>query len=591
MLGIYEIIFLGIKTGIKLAQQGRQAYVEATINRELTIPLPKFDASLSLGAVRNYFRKSGKVHLNDNERLKLLFEEAESNPNMDDKKKKELILIGRDLFFFDKLKNGEITEQDIGFSKNTLLDLLNVRNSNSRFPSPVQRMFGSLIEIGVDYFANSSGTFDETSASGRALKGFLKSIEDLNFADEKVEEIAKKLFIGAVETIGENPDLLGADDKTSELVEVLSKGLVNDVRKRLDDLAGGDLSKREKIQDWAQLVLRSVLSSAGETVIAKPNLYLGIDNLGQQALVSSVGTSILDVIIDEDSVDLPELFSRDSLDKVVRGALVAVAENPDIFGVDNQGIKKILTQLAKDIGQSTTALGPDILPEVMRLVIEKSAQNLDLLWDSENQDPTKNLLIKTSKIILEQLARIPKNGDGWKPKLSHSQIIDILELSLDEVVQNPQWVIELAESGSPLLDNLTESVLNVLHTIPSDRLSRSTAVVVVKEVIKTVALRKEFLEEITFEGERKIAIVAILNTIINALLADDLDPKVKWTFARDQIFNLVVSKTLLRITETGISENILKRLDEILTEVKDAIKSNKQWTVELLLQKIEKIAA
>ncbi len=587
MLGIDDIVIFGIKAGIKLAQQGRQAYVESTISRELILPLPNFNAAIGLSTALTYFRGRGGVHLEDKPRLKSLFEKAENNNLLEEGEENDLIKTYKELKLIEDVNSGEITGTEIGFSRDTLISLVTIKQwsrNESPFPSAAQRVVGTLIEIGVDYFADAPGTFDESSASGRALKGFLKSIDDLNFADEKVDAIAKKLFISAVETIGENPDLLGADDKTCKLVEVVSKGIVKDVRIRLDDLAGGDLSKQEMIQDWAQLVLRSVLSSAGETVLANPNIYLGIENVGKQALVSSVGTSILDVIIDEDSIDLSELFSRHALDKVVKAALIAVSENPDIIGVDNEGVKKILTQLAKDLGKSSATLGLDILPEVMRLVIEKSAQNLELLWDSKSQDPTKHLLILTSKLILEELAKIPESGNGWKPRLSHSQIINILEVALDEVVQNPQWLIELGESGSPLMGELIKSVISVLQTVPSNRLSSATAVIVIKEAIKNVALRKEFLDKITVDGRQKLAIAAVLDTIIELLLSDNTDSKAKWILARGQVFDLIVSTILLRLAEIGISKEVLNKIKKRLTEAIDAIKSNKEWNVELLIQ-------
>ncbi|MFQ5685115.1 MAG: hypothetical protein ACE5GV_00495 [Candidatus Scalindua sp.] len=600
MPAIAEIVIFGIKAGIRLGQQGRQAYVEGTIERELVLPLPNFNSKISLGSAMVYFRGGGKVHLEDNKHLKDLFDDADSGNTLKNDEQDELIFAYREIKLIDDVKSGTITGQEKGLqekglSKEALLSLLTVRQwarGNSPFPSALQRVLGALIEIGVDYYANTPGAIDEKSSSGRALKGFLKSIDGLNFAEERVEEIAKSLFIAAVETIGENIELLGADDKTERLVEVVAKGLVKDVRERTDALAGKDLSKQEKIHGWAQLIFRSVLSNAGKTVLANPKSYLGIDDKSRQAMVSSVGTSILDLIIDEDSIDLSELFSREGIDKVVKTALTTLSENPSLMGIDHKGLNQLLTQVAKDLAESSKIIGPDILPDIMRLVLEKSAQNADLLWPVEfRNDPGKHLLITASKELLGKLSKISEDGEGWKPRLSKTQILEVFEVVLDEVVQNPEWLVESASGTNLILGETVESAITALRSVPSGRLNAETGVKVLKGVIKAVGLRKEFLDKISVDGEQKKAISAALETIVDATLSDSVDPKALWTLARGEVFGILTSTALTKLIETGISEDTLNKLKEVLNETIEDLKSGKPWHIDSLIENINKLTA
>lgn len=55
MVGTADIIMLGIVSGIRLAEQGRRAYSEATIERELVLPLPNFNPDVTVGVATNYF--------------------------------------------------------------------------------------------------------------------------------------------------------------------------------------------------------------------------------------------------------------------------------------------------------------------------------------------------------------------------------------------------------------------------------------------------------------------------------------------------------------------------------------------------------
>jgi hypothetical protein len=595
MPAIAEMVIFGIKAGIRLGQQGRQVYVEGTIEHDLVLPLPNFNPTISLGSAMVYFRGGGKAYLKDNERINDLFDKADSGKILKNNEQDELILVYRESKLIDDVKSGTITGQEIGLSKEALLSLLTVRQwarNNSPFPSALQRVLGGLIEIGVDYYANTPGAIDEKSSTGRALKGFLKSIDELNFAEERVEEIAKSLFIAAVETIGENVELLGADDKTEKLVEVVAKGLVKDVRERIDVLAGKDLSKQEKIQQWAQLTFRSMLSNAGKTVLANPKSFLGIDDKSRQAMVSSVGTSILDLIIDEDSIDLSELFSRESLDKVIKTALTTLSENPDLIGIDHNGLKQLLAQVSKDLAESSKVIGPDILPEVMRLILEKTAHNADLLWpDKDRDDPSKHLLITASKELLNKLAKEPEPGDSWKPKLSKTQVLEVLEIVLDEVVQNPEWLVKTATGENLILGDTVESVIAVLRGIPSGRLNAETGVKVLNSAIKSVALRKEFLDKIPIGGEQKKAITAALETVINATLSDKVDSKALWTLARGEVFDILTSTALTKLTETGISEDTLNKLSIVLNNAAGDLRDGKPWHIDSLIENINKLAA
>ena len=590
-----DIVFWGIGAGIRLAQQGRQVYVEAAINRELTLPLPNYNPEVSVGAAEGYFSGTGKKHLDENAKLKELYEiSMDVNRELKGEHKKKLIEFYVDFKREEEIKSGSIKGEDLGLTKEALLSLVTVRQwaaNKSPFPSAYQRIIGTLIDIGIDYFANTPEAIDEKSASGRAIKGFLQSIDELNFAEENVDQLAKSLFFSTLETIEENPDLLGGDEKIEKLVEAVARGLIRDAGKLSEDLAGKDLTKQERIHAWANLIFRSLLSNAGHTVLANPNTYLAVDDTAMQALIASVGTSVLDTIITEDSVDLSELLSREGLDAIMSAALFTLAENPSLMGVDHQGLSKLLSQIAKDLAQSSLLLNPDIIPEMMRLILERTAAHADLLWPDEFQQPEKHLLVTASRELLNQLAKPPAQGDTWTPKLTKSQILGVVETVLDEVVQNPEWLEKAAESENVILAEVVESVMATLCRVPANRLSGETGMEVLKSAIKAVALRKDFIEEITVDGAQKRAISATLEALIDACLTDAVDPKARWTLARGEIFSLIAATALTRLAETGISEANLSKVKQFIRETADDLASGKPWELHLFIENINNLAA
>lgn len=595
MTGTAELILFGIKAGIRLAQQGKRIYVETTIERDLTLPLPNFNFEPSIGTADGYFHGAGQVYLNENPDLKELYDiSMKQTREMTEDEKRRYMAFFVDYQRDDNIRAGEVDGNGIGLTKEALLSIVNVRqwaNRKSPFPSPFQRIVGTLIEVGIDYFANMPGAIDEKSSTGRVLKGFLKSIDNIDFAQEKVDVLIRDLFIAAIETIGDNPDLLNADKKTEKLVEAVATGLIKDAKERIEKLGGQDLDKRENVQDWTQLVFRSVLANAGEVIYAGPGFYLGIDDPANQALVSSVGKSILDVIIDSDTVDLSKLISREGLDTIVKSALKTVSENPELIGIDHKGLINILSQIALDLADSSMILGPDIIPEVMRLVLEKTAGNVKFLWPEEfRNDPAKHLLITASRELLDQLSKTPEEGK-WALRLSKNHVVEILNAALDEVVENPGWLIKAAGKENSILATAVGAALAALRDIPSGgRISARAVQNVIEAAIMAVALRRDLIYEIPLFGKQQMAIMAVLEIIIDTIMPANVESDVLWILGRTEIFVEIISTVLSKISETGVSEDVLLKIRKSLDETVQAIAAGKQFSLDPLLITIENIS-
>jgi hypothetical protein len=602
VIGTADIVIWGIMSGLKLAAQSRRAYVEATIDRNLTLPIPNFQSNTTVGVAKGYFMGGGRVYLKDNPGLEKLYQRVlEGTYGKEDEK--DFIRAYGVCKWNDDSKSGNIGEIPPSSSPEVLLSWMRVRQwarESNPNPLPFQRVLGTLINVGIDFFANTPGAINEKSASGRALKGFLRAIDTLDFAQGGVEDIAKGMFLAAMETLHENASLLGADDKTEKLIEAVSKGLIQDVQTRSAQWAGKDLSKQEKIESWGQVVFRSMLGSVGTVVLSNPQCYLSVKKKDQQALISSVGTCILDTILEgvvidpqkQEIFDLAEIFSKETLDKLIKTALVTLSEYPTLMGVDHKGLQVILTQIAQDLARSATVLSPDILPELMTMILEKTALNMEFLWPEKyRKDPAKHLLITASKELLTALSGPAPVGVFWAPTLSKTQVLDIVDVVLDEVVQNPAWLVKAAGKDSTFLGQAVEVTLASLRKVPNDRISAETGKEVVKAVIKAVAIRQNLLGPININQGEKIAVASILDTLIDTMLAEGVDPKVRWTLARGELFSQASAVTLMRMAEIGASESNIKKLKGMLNHTAEMIKGSGPWEAEQFIEELANIAA
>lgn len=69
MPGEAELIMFAIRSAIKLGQQSRSAYVDATRRRELVLPLPDFPTAITVDSAGGYFIGEGVRHVRRPSRL------------------------------------------------------------------------------------------------------------------------------------------------------------------------------------------------------------------------------------------------------------------------------------------------------------------------------------------------------------------------------------------------------------------------------------------------------------------------------------------------------------------------------------------
>ncbi|RLB02405.1 MAG: hypothetical protein DRG83_08605 [Deltaproteobacteria bacterium] len=133
-----DLVIFAIRAGLKLGQQGRIAYAEATIKRELVLPLPNFNPEASQGTADGYFSGQGKIYLEALPRLKELYDKSIKGQDLSDSEKREYVEYYLDFKREDDMRAGIIRGDEIGLTTEALLFLVKVRQGSlkkSPFPS------------------------------------------------------------------------------------------------------------------------------------------------------------------------------------------------------------------------------------------------------------------------------------------------------------------------------------------------------------------------------------------------------------------------------------------------------------------------
>ena len=168
---------------------------------------------------------------------------------------------------------------------------------------------------------------------------------------------------------------------------VVSIKTINKIKVRcLINSAGmGNLFKQEQAREWGQLVFKSVLTTAGRTVLDNPSKFLSTGTgSGASEMVTSVGNSLLSSILEDVDagngvvVSLKNVFTTDTLSKVTQASFEVLAQNPEWYDIDNEGLKdSTSTTIVAIINEAqseffTAIVAPNPASSVAQVHIEKN---------------------------------------------------------------------------------------------------------------------------------------------------------------------------------------------------------------------------
>lgn len=588
MPGEAELVMFAIRSAIRLGQQTREAYVASTQGRELTLPLPNYNPSRSVADAVAYFDGPGREHVQESARLSRLLEKRHGGAQLSPDEGTELMAFHDDYLLLDLTRANliEPTKDGTLFTATELNALITIRQwrpGTDPNPSVLKRFAGTFIELGIDYFVNVPGALNTESRHGRAVHAFLSGLESFDFPAEPLGNLPGRLFMAAVETVGDHSELLTGDVKVQELLRVITEALTKDVAARIQSIragGGSDSVLEGRVAEWAELVFRSLLASGGPVVLADPKGFLGVKTAGESALVAHVGQAVLSLVLDQPEGRLDRVFGREGIESVLKAALTAVGKHPEILvRTNNAGLQKLLGEIAMQLGEYETLLSPSLLPQVTRLILEKTGDNLELLWPEMETDPRRHLLLTTAKTALSVLTKPPAPGDRWKPAFRRDNLVALSETVFDELIQNPGWLVQSAGKTNESLGLALEAGIAVLRARGDQRLSTKTGLEVLRAAIQAVALRSEFLDRLP--ADVALAGKPVLAGALDAMLGTIFDPGLPanagWRLGRADVVAGIVRIGLEELSRTGLTTKEIDRLRTFMAEQAALIASGSAW--------------
>jgi hypothetical protein len=97
-------------------------------------------------------------------------------------------------------------------------------------------------------------------------------------------------------------------------------------------------------------------------------------------------------------------------------------------------------------------------------------------------------------------------------------------------------------------------------------------------------MRSEFLEDLP-DGRKKVTV--ILDVTLDMILRPDLDPKAAWVLVRNETIAGIISVTFQQMSEFGITETNIKKLDQVFSDQVTAIMNGEFWNLAVFESKLK----
>jgi hypothetical protein len=359
-------------------------------------------------------------------------------------------------------------------------------------------------------------------------------------------------MVAVLDSVSAEPGLLPGGEKERLLIGNVTKALAGSATRHLRN---APTTERWEAGVWLQIVGRALLKGGAETVLANPVRFLGVKPGAEELIITQVGTVVADLVIGEEAVTLRRLISAEGAEIIVKSLLGAVASNPDILRVGNDGLRKFLVQVASDVTEFEESLAPDLFAGLTRLLLERSAEHLDLVWPRAAASPESHLLLTACRTALRELAVKPSSGAAWQPRFTREQVLTVAETVVAEVVDNPGWVVEAGGNSSETLGTAVAAILASLRRLDGRRVAPETAVVIHQAGLRAVAARHSLIGRLPDGGDDagKVAITAALDIVFERHTRGSADDA-GWMLGRNSSLAEFVALALKVLVHHGATQ-------------------------------------
>nr|MBC8218382.1 hypothetical protein [Planctomycetota bacterium] len=209
-----SLVMSAIDAGVRLGRKLHETLVDETAERSLILPMGNLIGSVVRNDALDYFREHKELTapggpyrgLSDDERVAAY---------------KTLMAIDQRL---------DLQESSFAEAREIVISLKKFEKFRDGFGanSPLQRILGTVVEIGIDFLIAHPEQVPGGSSARKVISAFLANLDDVEFAEGSKSEIAGDILVAALGTLGESAPLIDDDKRLQSIIGGISKALIEE---------------------------------------------------------------------------------------------------------------------------------------------------------------------------------------------------------------------------------------------------------------------------------------------------------------------------------------------------------------------------
>jgi hypothetical protein len=462
-----NLVLFAVEAGVRLGRKIHEVLVDETAQRPLLMPLGDLFGSVTEAEAMRFFsvdqpeliKPGGPCHAIKTDRPKLiLFYRAMRGVEA------QVVAPSADL----NARRREIVGQ---------LSVMDQFDHEFQAKHFARCIFGTVVEIGIDYFAVHPESLGRDSTARKIIHAFVAGLRDTDFAEGTGRQILGELLGSALRTLGAHAALIEDDPRLTAMLGAVTGAVAEDLRAAIaeeDEVGRHQLFRR---------IGTSLLRGAAEAFAGDIALFMPGDATAR-ALVQATLSQVLGGIRGQE-----DIFASETLELIVKSALRATAENPTLL-TD----KKVLQEL---IQRTTTVLADRQWDKlfsaatagaVLHEVLEVTRENIETLLSPDR--PQEQYLAQALAAMAGSLSARLAGGGSIQDLLSRRQVVDLARIVLHETARNPELLLGSDDSDpkKTVLAQVIASVAKALGDEPT-LLTNGEGVIHLTRVALQVALR------------------------------------------------------------------------------------------------------
>jgi hypothetical protein len=537
------LIIFAVEAGVKLGRKFYDVLIDETVERPLMLPVGDLFGGIAPVGAQEFFDRDENRHL------------VESGGPYHGLSDAELVLAYKSL---------RAIGERIGDSEEITGDAVEIVQNLHRFEQlkegfgaghPAQRILGTLVEIGIDYFAANPSALGKDSGGRKILHAFILRLDEADFAEGTPSKLVGDVLLAALRTLNENVTLVDDDHRLQVLLGGVTKALIEDVS------VATSQAEQIRREDLARRIASSILRGGASAFHENIGIFIEDDPSARTLVQSAVG-QVLEGIRGKD-----DLFSNESIELIFDSALTAVAGNSHLFSdekVVQELIRQTVTALTEPEGRElfTDATVAAVVGEALD-VVQRHAETL-----IDPDEPGEQLLAFAVRATAASLSHTLAGGGEFRALLSKAQLVALSRAIFEEVARDPEPLLgdDLDEARRTALAQIVSSVARALGEDPSRLVTAEGLVELMETALRVTVRNAEKLLDLDSEDPRTNALFRILQQLAQGLV-ESRDPR-----------RLVTREVFVDIAK-GVLPVASANLDPLLGGVDEPIKR----TVEIAL--------